>query len=60
MKLLIENASLLTTEPRPPKVFDVLIGEGEISEISEKILAPEASPIDARGKILVPGDSQPS
>jgi dihydroorotase len=55
MKLLIENASLLTTEPRPPKVFDVLISEGEINEISEKILAPEASPIDARGKILVPG-----
>jgi dihydroorotase len=55
MKLLIEKASLLTTELGPPKVFDVLIGEGEISEISEKILAPEASPIDARGKILVPG-----
>ena len=46
---------MLTTELGPPKVFDVLIGEGEISEISEKILAPEASPIDARGKILVPG-----
>ena len=55
MKLLIEKASLLTTESGPPKVFDVLISEGEISEISEKIVAPEASPIDARGKILVPG-----
>jgi dihydroorotase len=55
MKLLIEKASLVTTELGPPKVFDVLISEGKISEISEKILAPEASPIDARGKILVPG-----
>jgi dihydroorotase len=55
MKLLIEKASLVTTELGPPKVFDVLISEGKISEISEKIVAPEASPIDARGKILVPG-----
>ena len=55
MKLLIEKVSLVTTEPGSPKVFDVLIGEGKISEISEKIVAPEASTIDARGKILVPG-----
>jgi len=43
------------TELGPPKLFDVLISDGKISEISEEILAPEASPIDARGKILVPG-----
>ena len=55
MKLLIEKASLVTAESGPPKVFDVLISEGKISEISEKIVAPEASTIDARGKILVPG-----
>ncbi len=55
MKLLIEKASLVTTEPRPPKVFDVLISEGKICEIAEKIVAPEASTIDARGKILAPG-----
>ncbi|OGP90146.1 MAG: hypothetical protein A2157_07695, partial [Deltaproteobacteria bacterium RBG_16_47_11] len=55
MKLLIEKASLVTAESGPPKVFDVLISEGKISEISDKIVAPEASTIDARGKILVPG-----
>src|SRR4030042_2214408 len=55
MKLLIEKASLVTAESGPPQVFDVLISEGKISEIAEKIIAPEASPIDARGKILVPG-----
>jgi dihydroorotase len=55
MKLLIEKASLVTTEPGPPKAFDVLISEGKISEIAEKIVAPEASTIDARGKMLVPG-----
>jgi dihydroorotase len=55
MKLLIEKASFVTTEPGSPHVFDVLISEGKISEIAEKIVAPEASPIDARGKILTPG-----
>ena len=55
MKLLIEKASLVTTEPGPPKAFDVLVSEGKISEIAEKIVAPGASTIDAHGKILVPG-----
>jgi dihydroorotase len=55
MNLLIKNASLVTTEPGPPKVFDVLISEGKIREIAEKIEAPEATAIDAHGKILVPG-----
>ncbi len=55
MNLLIKNASLVTAEPGLPKLFDVLISEGKISEISEKIVAPEATPIDAQGKILVPG-----
>lgn len=55
MNLLIQNASLVTGEPGPPNVFDVLISEGKISEIAEKILAPEATTVDAQGKILVPG-----
>jgi dihydroorotase len=55
MKLLIEKASLVTAEPGPLKVFDVLISEGKISEVAEKIIAPEATAIDASGKILVPG-----
>jgi dihydroorotase len=55
MKLLIEKAGLLTRKLGPPKPFDVLISDGRITEISEKILAPEASAIRARGKILVPG-----
>jgi len=55
MKLLIKKASFVTAEPGPPKVFDVLISGGEISEIAENILSPEASVVDAHGKILVPG-----
>ncbi len=55
MKLLIKNASLVTGEPGPPKVSDVLISEGKISEIAEKIVAPEATTIDAHSWILVPG-----
>jgi len=55
MKLLIKKATLVTTELKSPEVFDVLISGGEIKEIGQDILAPEASTIDARGKILVPG-----
>jgi len=55
MKLLIKKATLVTTEVSPPKVCDVLISGGEISEMAENILAPRASTIDAYGKILVPG-----
>ncbi len=55
MKLLIKKAGLVTAEPGSPKVFDVLIDGGKISEIAEEIVAPEASTIDAQGKILVPG-----
>lgn len=55
MKLLIKKATLVTVEPGSPKVVDVLISEGKISRIAENILAPEASYIDARGKMLVPG-----
>jgi len=45
----------VTAEPGPLKVFDLLISEGKIGEIAEKIIAPEATAIDASGKILVPG-----
>ena len=55
MKLLIEKASLVTAEPGPLQAFDVLISEGKISEIAEKIIDTGATAIDANGKILVPG-----
>jgi len=55
MKILLKKASFVTAEPGPPKVFDVLISGEKISEIGEDILAPDASVIDAHGKILVPG-----
>ena len=55
MKLLIKKATLVTAGLGPSKVFDVLISEGKISRIAEDILDPEASSIDARGKVLVPG-----
>jgi dihydroorotase len=55
MKLLIKKASLVTAEPGPPRLFDVLIAEGKISKVAEKIVAPEATTIDAQGGIVVPG-----
>jgi dihydroorotase len=55
MKLLIKQATLVTEEPGLPQVFDILISGGEIKEIGQDLVAPEASTIDAHGKILVPG-----
>jgi dihydroorotase len=55
MKLLVKKASLIKKGPVGLEVFDVLISGGEIKEIGQDILAPEASVIDAHGKILVPG-----
>lgn len=55
MKLLIKKASLIKKGPEQFEIRDVLIHDGEIREISEDISAPEASLIDAEGKILVPG-----
>ena len=55
MNLLIKKATLVTTELRSPKVFDVLISDGKIKRIADNIQAPGGSVIDANGKILVPG-----
>jgi dihydroorotase len=55
MKLLIKKASLIKTGPERFEVLDVLISGEEIKEIGQDILSPEASVIDAHGKILVPG-----
>lgn len=55
MKLLIKKANLVNTERETPVEFDVLISGGEIKKIDENIQDPEASLIDAHGKILVPG-----
>jgi len=41
--------------PERLEVFDILIHEGKVEEISGEIVAPEASVIDAQGKVLVPG-----
>ncbi len=55
MKLLIRKAGLLKTGSERPEVLDVLVSEGKIELIDQEILAPEASVIDAQGKVLVPG-----
>jgi dihydroorotase len=55
MKLLIKKANLVRKEPERLEVLDVLISGGEIEEIGQDILSPEASVIDAHGNILVPG-----
>jgi len=55
MKLLIKKASLPTAELVNPRLFDVLIDDGKISEVGENIVALDATAIDASGKVLVPG-----
>jgi len=55
MKLIIKKASLIKKETENLEICDVLIHDGKIKEIGENIFAPEASVIDACGKILVPG-----
>ncbi len=55
MNLLIKKASLIKTKPEGLEKFDVLISGEMIKEIGQDILAPDASVIDAHGKILVPG-----
>jgi dihydroorotase len=55
MKLLIKKASLLTAELGAPRVSDVLIDDGKISEIAENIIALDATIIDASGRVLIPG-----
>ncbi len=45
----------MKTGPERLEVFDILISEGKIEEIGREIVAPEASGIDAQGKMLVPG-----
>jgi dihydroorotase len=55
MKLLIKKTSLIKKDPEGHEILDVLIQDGEIKTIAENILSPEASLIEADGKILVPG-----
>ena len=55
MKLLIKKVNLIKKKPECLEIYDVLIHYGKIKEISKNILDPEASVIDANGKILVPG-----
>ncbi len=55
MKLLIKKANLIKKGSEQFETRDVLIHDGKIRKISEDILAPDATLIDAKGKILVPG-----
>ncbi len=55
MNLLIKKASLVKKGSEGLEVLDVLISGEEIKEIGQDILSPEASVIDAHGKVLVPG-----
>jgi dihydroorotase len=55
MKLLIKKATLINKERESFEILDVLVSEGEIKEIGQDLLYPEASVIDAHGKILVAG-----
>ncbi len=45
----------MKTGPERLEVSDILISEGKIEEIGQEIVAPDASVIDAQGKVLVPG-----
>ncbi len=45
----------MKTGSERPEVFDVLVSGGKIEQIGREIVAPEASLIDAQGKVIVPG-----
>ena len=55
MKLILKKASLIKEGTEYFEIRDVLIHDGKIREIGGNLLDPEASVIDASGKILVPG-----
>lgn len=55
VKLLIKKARLLRTRLERFETVDVLISGEKIKEIGNDIRSPEASVIDAHGKLLVPG-----
>ncbi len=60
MNILIKNGRVIDTNSGLDKIADVLIIDGKIKEIDEKIQNPKSKIqnlkiIDARGKIVIPG-----
>ena len=57
MRLLIKNATILTLNDKGDilKKGDMLVDNGVISEIAEKIEAPAETVIDCTGKLVMPG-----
>jgi len=55
MKILIKNGHLIDVKAGLKGIYDILIEEGKIKEISEKIDETNVDLIDAKGKYVFPG-----
>lgn len=53
--LLIKNGRVIDPKSHTDKICDILIDGQKIAKIAESIQAPEATVIDATGKIVAPG-----
>jgi len=55
MKLLIKNGRVIDPAAKRDGAFDVLVSEGKIEKIGEKIDERDCRVVDAKGKIVAPG-----
>lgn len=55
MSILIKGGRVLDPETSVDKVMDILVEDGKIKKMGEKITAKGAEVIDAKGKFVMPG-----
>ena len=55
MKIVLKNAKVISPKDKLNSVLDILISEGKIQEIAEKINVSDAKVYDLKGKVIVPG-----
>lgn len=55
MKILLKNAKVISPKDKLNSVLDILISEGKILEIAEKINVSDAKIYDLKDKVVVPG-----
>lgn len=55
MKTILKNCKLVTAPYSPEKLYDILIEQGTISRIGERIREEEAKVIDVGGHMVLPG-----
>ena len=55
MKLLIKGGHVVDPANDIDKVADVLVEDGKIAAVGEKLVADGAEVVDAAGKVVAPG-----